>query len=66
MFKAPEFQNHFELLAKYHGNRAVTKRFKLYHKASDIVCWIHLGLNNDMADASQILRNCILYAPICK
>lgn len=66
LFDAPAFQKYFELLAKLNGNRAIGKRFKLQHKATDIICWVHLSFNNDMAESSQILRNCILHAPICK
>lgn len=66
LFNRPEFQSHFELMAKLKGNRAISKRIKLYHKATDTICLIHLGLNSGMADTSQIIRNCILHAPICK
>lgn len=66
LFDAPGFQKYFELLTKLNGNRAIGKRFKLQHKATDIICWVHLSFNNDMAESSQILRDCILHAPICK
>lgn len=66
LFVAPDFQCHFEVLAKLNGNRALPKRFKLYSKATDIVCWLHLDMDNGMAETSQIIRNCILHAPICK
>lgn len=48
------------------GTRVLTKRYKLFHKASNIICWVHLDLQNEMSETSQTIRNCIVQAPICE
>lgn len=57
---------HFEFLDRTYGNRVQKSRLKVYHKDTDILCWMHFGASFQLAETSQIIRNCILQAPICK
>lgn len=59
-------QTEFEVLATINGDRCQKRRLQMIHKASDIRCSIQFDLSFDLADSSQIIRNCIMHSPICK
>lgn len=61
-----ENQNEFELIARVSGNRVQKAQLQMIHKKSRISCWIQFGLNFELAESSQIIRNCIDFDPICK
>lgn len=63
---AQTVQTDFKVLATINGDRTQKRRLQLIHKASNIRCSIQFDLNSDLAHAAQIIRNCILHAPICK
>lgn len=64
--KASGIQTDFQVLETIHGDRAQNRRLQAAHKSSGILCRIHFDLNFETAKSSQIIRNCILYSPLCK
>lgn len=59
-------QNDFKVLASINGDRVQNKRLQAIHIASGILCWIQFDTDFEMAESSQIIRNYIMHAPICK
>lgn len=59
-------QTDFKVIAAINGDRVQKRRLQVIHEASDIRCSIQFDMNFDLADSSQIIRDCILHAPICK
>lgn len=59
-------QSGFSVLFSHDENRIQKKRLQMIHNASGIRCSIQFDVNSDLADSSQNIRDCILYAQICK
>lgn len=59
-------QNDFEILDIIAGNRVQKCRLQLFHKKSRILCWLQFGFDGELAESSQIIRDYINHAPICK
>lgn len=59
-------QNEFEVLDRLVGDRVQRQRLQLLHKLSRIMCWVQFDRNVTLAESSQIIRDYIHYAPICK
>lgn len=65
-FKAPSVQTDFDVLASIDGDRVHKKRLQVIHKKSGIRCLIESDANQSICESSQIIRDCISCAPICK
>lgn len=65
-FKAPGTQTEFEVLASISGDRVQKRRLQMIHNESGIMCWVQFSLDFELAESSQVIRACIIYAPICK
>lgn len=63
--KKPGKQNEFKVLASINGDRVQKRRIPMVHKESGIKCYLQFGFNFQLAESSQILRDCVLYSPMC-
>lgn len=59
-------QKDFEILGSIAGNRVQKRRLQLFHKNSRILCCLEFGFDGELAEFSQIIRDYINHAPICK
>lgn len=66
IIKWPRAQTDFDVLDIIHGDRVRKRQLQLIHIASGIKCTIQFDVNYELATSSQIIRDCISYAPICK
>lgn len=66
LVKRPGAQTDFEVLEMIHGDRVQKRRLQLIHIASGIKCTLQFDDNYELAASSQIIRDCISHAPICK
>lgn len=66
IFKMVGIQSDFKVLASINGDRVQKRRLQALHIASGILCWIQFDTDFEMAQSSQIIRNYIVHAPICK
>lgn len=64
--KTPDVQNDFTVLSSISGDRVQKRRMQVIHNVSGILCWIQFDSTFELAESSQILRNCIMHDPICK
>lgn len=65
-FKTEGVQSDFKVLSSIEGDRVQKRRMQAIHNASGILCSIQLDSSFELAESSQILRNCIMYMPISK
>lgn len=65
-FKTPSVQTDVDVLDDINGDRVQKKRLQVIHKRSGIRCWIESDANQSVCESSQIIRDCISHAPICK
>lgn len=66
IFKMLGVQNDFKILASINGDRVQKRRLQAIHRASGILCWIQFDTDFKIAQSSQVIRNYIMHAPICK
>lgn len=66
LFGTEGIQNDFKVLSSIKGDRVQKSRLQAIHSASGILCSIQLDSSFELAESSQIIRNCIMHAPICK
>lgn len=66
IFKMVGIQNDFKVLASINGDRVQKRRLQVIHIASGILCWIQFDKDSEIAKSSQIIRNYVMHAPICK
>lgn len=67
LMKRSTVQEEFEVFDKLiDGTRVQNRRMQLLHKQSRIVCWIQFGLDFDLAESNQTIRDCINHSPLCK
>lgn len=59
-------QTDFKVLASINGDRVQKRRLQAVHIASGILCWIQFDTASELARSSQIIRDFIVHAPICK
>lgn len=64
--KWPGAQPDFNVLETIHGDRAQKRRLRVIHTATGIQCTLQCDVNFELAESSQIIRDCVTYAPICK
>lgn len=62
----PGVQSDFNVLSSHNEDRVLKKRLQIIHIASGIHCWLHFDENSELAESSQIIRDCILHTPMCK
>lgn len=65
-FKMPGAAPDFHILASIDGDRVQKKRLQIVHKTSGIRCLIESDSTLSICESSQIIRDCISHAPICK
>lgn len=61
-----EVQKEFDFLDKLNGSRVQEQRMQLLHRKSRILCWIQFGVDFEVAETSQAIRNAITFEPLCK
>lgn len=66
IIKWPGSQNDFEVLDTFHGDRVQKRQLQLLHTASGIKCTVQFDANYELAESSQMIRDCISYTAICK
>lgn len=66
LFHTPHIQKDFKVISTISGDRVQKRRLQVVHIASGILCTIQFDSGHELAESSQIIRNCILHAPICK
>lgn len=66
IIKWPGAQTDFKVLETIHADRMQKKHLQLIHIASGIKCTLQFDATYELAESSQIIRDCISYAPICK
>lgn len=59
-------QTDFNVLSNIKGDRAQKARLQLAHNTSGILCFIQFDSGCELAESSQIIRDCIMHAPICE
>lgn len=64
--KDPAIRSGIEVLPSIGGDRVQKRRLHLVHSASGIRCFIRFDSNFELAESSQIIRDCILHDPNCK
>lgn len=66
LFKSYDLQTDFKVLSSIKGDRVRRTRFEVVHNTSGILCSIQVSSSSELAESSQIIRNCIMHSPICK
>lgn len=65
-FQMPNVLNDFDVLASMDGDRVQKKRLQAIHKMSGIRCFIESDSSLEICETSQMIRDCIALAPVCK
>lgn len=66
LLSTASYQGDFEAVARLSGTRTQKQRLQFRHKQSQIICSLQFGLDFELAESSQLIRDCIEFMPICK